>query len=75
MLSYGASAFVKSVTADLLPELLAVYPPQDAYAIMSVATLRVIKPSITSNRMSSHYRVNTNITEKCKLNFQEEIFT
>lgn len=56
MLSYGASAFVKSVTADLLSELLAVYPPQDAYAIMSIATLRVIKPSITSNRMSSHYR-------------------
>jgi len=55
MLSYGASAFVKSVTADLLSELLAVYPPQDAYAIMSIATLRVIKPSITSNRISSHY--------------------
>jgi len=56
MLSYGASALVKSVTADLLSELLAVYPPQDAYAIMSIATLRVIKPSVTSNRISSHYR-------------------
>ena len=56
MLSYGASALVKSVTIDLLSELLAVYPAQDAYAIMSIATLRVIKPSITSKRISSHYR-------------------
>ena len=56
MLSYGASALVKSVTSDLLSELFAVYPAQDAYAIMSIATLRVIKPSITSKRISSHYR-------------------
>jgi len=56
MLSYGASALVKSVTPDLLSELFAVYPAQDAYAIMSIATLRVIKPSITSKRISSHYR-------------------
>ena len=56
MLSYGASALVKSVTADLFSELLAVYPAQDAYAIMSIATLRVIKPSVTSKRISSHYR-------------------
>ena len=56
MLSYGASALVKSITADLFSELLAAYPSQDAYAIMAIATLRVIKPSITSKRISSHYR-------------------
>lgn len=56
MLSYGASALVKSVTSDLLSELLAVYPAQDAFAILSIATLRVIKPAITSNRITSHYR-------------------
>jgi len=56
MLSYGASALVKAVTDDLFSELLAVYPTQDVYAIMSIATLRVIKPSITSKRISSHYR-------------------
>lgn len=56
MLSYGASALVKSVTADILSELLTVYPAQDAFAIMSVATLRVIKPAITANRIATHYR-------------------
>lgn len=55
MLSYGSSALVKSVTADIFSELLDVYPAQDVYTIMSIATLRVIKPSITSKRMSSHY--------------------
>jgi hypothetical protein len=55
MLSYGAAALVRAVTTDLFSELLAVYPVQDAYAIMSIATLRVIKPSVTSKRMSSHY--------------------
>lgn len=58
MLSYDASALVKSVTADLLHELLAVYLAQDAYTIMSIATLRVIMPSITADRISSHYRRN-----------------
>lgn len=56
MLSYGASALVKSLTHDLLSDLLNIYPPQDAYAIMAIATLRVIKPSITANRMFTHYK-------------------
>ena len=55
MLSYGASALVKSVTADMLTDLLDVYPAQDAYAIMAIATLRVIRPSIACTRLSSHY--------------------
>ena len=56
MLSYGASALVKSVTADLMEDLLAVYDPSDVFAMMSLATLRVIKPAITAKRMSTHYR-------------------
>lgn len=56
MLSYGASALVKSVTKDLKEDLLAVYDPSDAYAMMSLATLKVIKPAITASRMSTHYR-------------------
>ena len=56
MLSYGASALVKSVTNDLLHDLLAVYDPSDAYAIMAIATLKVIKPSVTTSRMSTHYK-------------------
>lgn len=55
MLSYGAAALVKSVTGDLLSELLDVYPAKDAYTIMTIATLRVIKPAITAKRLSSEY--------------------
>ena len=56
MLSYGASALVKSVTKDIKEELLAVYDPSDVYAMMSLATLKVIKPAITASRASTHYR-------------------
>ena len=55
MLSYGSSALVHSVTRDIEKDLLAVYDPADVFAIMSIASLRVIKPSITANRMSTHY--------------------
>jgi hypothetical protein len=55
MLSYGAPALVKSVTTDILADLLDVYPAQDTYAIMSIATLRVIRPAIACSRMSTHY--------------------
>ena len=47
MLSYGASAFVRSVSKDLLSELLGVYTPKDAYTIMAIASLRVIKPEVS----------------------------
>ena len=56
MLSYGASALVKSVVKDLKEDLLAVYDPSDVYAMMSLATLKVIKPAITANRMAAYYR-------------------
>lgn len=62
MLSYGASALVKSVTRDLFSDLLAIYPADDVYSIMSIATLKVIRPSITSSRISTHY----NRTFVCK---------
>jgi len=62
MLSYGASALVKSVTEDILADLLKVYPVNEAYSIMSMATLRVIKPKVTLGRMSTHY----NRTFVCK---------
>ena len=55
MLSYGSSALVRSVTKDLCKDLLTVYDPSDAFAIMAIATLRIIKPSVTANRMSTHY--------------------
>lgn len=55
MLSYGASALVKSVTQDLKEDLLAVYDPSDVFAMMSLVTLKVIKPAITASRMKTHY--------------------
>lgn len=56
MLSYGASALVKAVTRDLFSDLLDVFDAGEAYAIMSMATLKVVKPQITANRMSTHYK-------------------
>ena len=56
MLSYGACAFVKSVSQDLFSELLGVYSPKDTYAIMAIASLRVIKPEVSAKRLSTHYR-------------------
>ena len=56
MLSYGAAAFAKSVSADILADLLDVYPAKDACTVMAIATLRIIRPSITADRMGTHYR-------------------
>ena len=56
MLSYGASAFVRSVSRDLFTELLSVYTPKDAYTIMAIASLRVIKPEVSAKRLAAQYR-------------------
>ena len=56
MLSYGSAAFVRSVSSDLLSELLNVYDAKDAYCIMAIASLRVIKPEITASRLGTHYK-------------------
>ncbi len=62
MLSYGAAAFAHSVSDDLLSDLMDVFPIKDAFTIMTVATLRIIKPGIVSNRLATHY----NRTFVCK---------
>ena len=56
MLSYGASAFVRSVSKDLFTELLGVYTPKDAYTIMAIASLRVIKPEVSAKRLATQYQ-------------------
>lgn len=56
MLSYGAAAFARSVSSDILTDLLDVYPIKDACAVMAIATLRIIHPSITDDRIGTHYR-------------------
>ena len=55
MLSYGSSALVRSVSKDLLEDLLKVYPAVDAYRIMAMASLKVIKPGIADSRFATHY--------------------
>ncbi|MDR3186399.1 MAG: hypothetical protein LBU04_06300 [Christensenellaceae bacterium] len=55
MLSYGTSALVQSVTSDIFSDLLRVFPINEAVTIMAIATLQVIKPSIASPRLSTHY--------------------
>ena len=55
-LSYGSAALVRSVTRDIFSELLAIYPPQDASAIMAIATVRAIRPSVTVGRLPFYYK-------------------
>ncbi len=55
MLSFGSSALVYSLTQDLKEDLLKCFDPSDAFAIMAIATRRVIKPSISNHRISTHY--------------------
>jgi len=55
MLSYGSSAVVKSVTEDIFEDLKKVFAVNEAYSIMAMATLRVIKPKVTLGRMATHY--------------------
>jgi hypothetical protein len=56
MLSYGAAALVGSVSKDLLDDLLSAYPVDTAFQIISIASLRVIRPGITNSRISTHYK-------------------
>jgi hypothetical protein len=56
ILSYGASALVKAHSNDILQDLLEIYPPREAYEIMSIATLQIMKPHITARRMATHYQ-------------------
>ena len=56
MLSYGSSAFAHSVTNDIMSELLKVYNAGDAFRIMTIAMLRVIKPGIVAGRLSTYYQ-------------------
>ena len=78
MLSYGSSALVHSVTIDIEKDLLAVYDPADVFAIMSVATLRVIKPSITAPRnvgVSPNRRIKRSLNPSDLVVAQERMLT
>ena len=55
MLSYGSSSLIKSVSDDLLDDLLKVYDPVKAFTIIAIASLKVLRPGTTARRMSTHY--------------------
>lgn len=55
MYSYGASAFIKSVSDDIFMDLLSVYSIPEATGIISLASLKVIKPGLSASRMRSEY--------------------
>lgn len=55
MLSYGPAALFHSVSQDLLENLMEVYPAKDAYSIMAIACVRVIRPDVASNRLETNY--------------------
>jgi len=53
--SYGAAALIHSVSADILDDLMGVYPAKTAYGIMAIAALKVEKPGIKISRYASRY--------------------
>lgn len=55
-LSYGGAALAYSVCGDIVSDLLAVYPPNDAYSVIALALLKVNRPHISGDRMGSAYR-------------------
>ena len=54
-LSYGSSALVESQSRDILKDLLEAFHPSDAYKIMTIAMLKIIRPGVTHRRLSQHY--------------------
>ena len=56
LLSWGGAAFLRTVSDDIVADLLEVYDPVKVYTIMAMASLRVLKTNISSNRFSTHYR-------------------
>ena len=55
MLSYGASAFVKSLSDDVYQDLLAVFDAKEACAMMAIATLQILFPRISIHRYATNY--------------------
>ena len=54
-LSYGSSAFIKSVSGDILDDLLDTYDAGDAFAMLVIAAIRVMKRNPPDSRLGMHY--------------------
>ncbi len=57
-LSYGAAAFVESVSEDLFKDLCTVFPLQDACDLMATAMVRATDPGTKCRRIASEYGRN-----------------
>lgn len=57
-LSYGSTALVRSVSEDIRDDLHCVFQPDETYMLMTLATLRVIKPNITARRTACQYKTS-----------------
>ena len=55
-MSFGAAAFVHSVSDDVFHDLLKVFAIDEASQIMALASLRVLKPGLAANRVQTEYR-------------------
>lgn len=55
MLSYGLSAFIWSVSDDILKDLESTFDVKQAHAIYAVAALRAQKPHISDRKLASEY--------------------
>ena len=56
VLSYGAAAFVRSVSSDLYADLLDIFSPDDSCTMMAVAAIRILRPGICSSRIAAAYK-------------------
>ena len=54
-LSYGSAALVNSEVDDIKSDLLSIFSPSDAFDILVMAMLRVLRPRITAKRYSSEF--------------------
>ena len=52
---YYNRPLVNSLSNDLLKDLLEVYPPNEAFSIMALASIKIAKPGIAGNRVNSIY--------------------
>lgn len=54
-LQYGAGTLIRTVVGDIEEDLLQVFPPRTALAILTIATLRVIEPGVPDKRLRYFY--------------------
>ncbi len=55
-LQFGPAALFRSVTEDIMDDLLRVIDAEEAYIIMAMAGLRFAHPGISNKRLSTDYR-------------------